>query len=229
MHAGLGLKYMLDNTYQYIKKGDIIVIAPEYPHFYGNFYFGSEELLRTVWDVNKSKIKFLNLRQAINCAPFFFKFVISKLNIIEYIDVRESDVYGINSFNQYGDVYTHWDLENRKFLVTNMIDIKSYNPKAMEGIKNFEEMTNQKGAVLYLSYPSYQDSSFDKSIEAINNVKEEYIKYGFTILGDPYRYRMADSLMFNTAYHLNKAGTDYRTLLLIEDLKKELRQSHPLE
>ena len=34
LHASLGLKYMLDNTYRYIKKGDIVVVAPEYEHFY---------------------------------------------------------------------------------------------------------------------------------------------------------------------------------------------------
>jgi hypothetical protein len=220
---------MFDNTNQYIKKGDIIVVVPEYQQFYRDFDYGSKELLRIVWDVNKSKIKLLNLRQIINCTPFVLKFAFSKLNIIEYIDEREHIIYGVNSFNQYGDVYTHWDLENQKFKTDNTIDIKSYNPKVMESIKRFEETVNQKGAVLYLSYPSYQGSSFDKSTEAINKVEEEYVKYGFTILGDSYRYRMADSLMFNSTYHLNKAGVDYRTQLLIEDLKKELERSRPLE
>jgi hypothetical protein len=33
VHAGIGLKYMLDNTIQYIKNGYIIILIPEYHHF----------------------------------------------------------------------------------------------------------------------------------------------------------------------------------------------------
>jgi hypothetical protein len=234
--ARLGLKYIFDNTNQHIKKGDIIIIMPEYQHFYkgvdwgGAYDTGSEELLRTVWDVNKSKIKLLNLTQVLNCVPFVIKFSLSKLDKNEYKEVEESDTnaYLVSSFNQYGDTYKHWGLAKRPISACT-INVKLYNPTVISSIKKFEETVLQKGAILYVSYPSYQDSSFDNSIEAIGKVKEEYIKYGFTILGNPYRYRMADSLMFDTPYHLNKNGADYRTLLLIEDLKKELSRSRPLE
>ena len=34
LHAGIGLKYMIDDISTYARKGDIIVFAPEYEHFY---------------------------------------------------------------------------------------------------------------------------------------------------------------------------------------------------
>ncbi|MCL2610007.1 MAG: hypothetical protein FWD94_08910, partial [Treponema sp.] len=65
-----------------------------------------------------------------------------------------------------------------------------------------------------------QDISFDLSVDSIKKVEEEFIKQGFTILGTPERYRMDTSLMFDSAYHLNRQGVTLRTELLIEDLKK---------
>ena len=59
------------------------------------------------------------------------------------------------------------------------------------------------------------------SQEAIRKVESEYRKHDFMVLGAPDRYRMHDSLMYDTSYHLNKTGVDYRTELLIEDLKIE--------
>ena len=213
----LGLKYMLENAYQYIKEGDIIVVMLEYQNFYLTYDYVSDALAMMILDVDKSKIKLLNLGQM----PGFFqqipKLAFSKLNPINYI-VRKG--YSPRMFNEYGDNYYHWTLGRHDFNPSGPLDVKKYDPKAMEGLKQFEEKLHQKCATLYVSYPSYQDIAFDYSVEAINKVEEEYIKHGFAILGTPRRYRMDDSLMFDSSYHLLKRGVDLRTQLLIEDLKK---------
>ena len=105
VHASIGLQHMMDNTIQFIKEGDIVVLAPEYDHFYGSFVYGSEELLRTVVDVT-----FLPLKspQVKNIYKFIPKLALSKLNPIEYFGFNESDIYSVNSFNEYGDVYTQF-------------------------------------------------------------------------------------------------------------------------
>ena len=130
------------------------------------------------------------------------------------------DVYHANAFNEYGDVFSHWDLENREFGNSESLNIKKYNYNIMKELKNFQEAMNKKGAVLYVSYPPYQDISFDLSVDSIKKVEEEFIKQGFTILGTPERYRMDSSLLFDTPYHLNREGVVLRTELLIEDLRK---------
>jgi hypothetical protein len=215
----LGLKYMLDNTSQFIREGDIVVVIPEYQHFFRDYDYGSEDLLRMVWDVDKSKIRLLSKNQIKNCFPFIFYLSLSKLNILEYLNVKKMNIYNVHSINEYGDNVAHWNMERRPFYPARMIDTALYNPKVMEGLKNFEEKVRQRGAVLFVSYPSFQDLSFDNSPDAISMIEEEYKKNGFTILGDPYRYRFDDSLMFDSPSHLNKEGTDIRTQLLIEDLK----------
>ena len=63
IHAGMGLIYMLDHSIGFIRKGDIVVISPEYDHFYGNNAYGGETLLRTIFDVNRKGIYDLRMDQ----------------------------------------------------------------------------------------------------------------------------------------------------------------------
>ncbi|MDR0682237.1 MAG: hypothetical protein LBG15_10390 [Dysgonamonadaceae bacterium] len=225
IHAGIGIKYMLENTLQYVQKGDIIVLIPEYQHFYRKWHHGSEELLRTILEINKSKIKLLSLNQIFNCIPFTGNLVLSKLDNFEYIPVEDSKtgIYEVNSFNRYGDAYLHWDMQRiDSFEPDTIMIIDEYNPKVMQEIKKYNQKFQEKGTTLFISYPSYQDISFFNSEKAIKKIEQEYITSGLIILGTPERYRMPDSLMFDTPYHLNKTGVDYRTKLLIEDIRKHI-------
>jgi hypothetical protein len=223
IHANLGIKYMLENTLQYVKKGDIIVFIPEYQHFFKEWNWGSEELLRTILDVDKSKIKLLSLKQIINCIPFAGNIVFSKFDRFEYKNYYDKGiVYSIESFNRYGDTYIHWDKQGQYIFDPDTIAYEKYNPQVMVEIKKYSLKIQKKGALLFISYPGYQDISFLNSEKAIKKVEQDYIASGFIILGTPERYKMPDSFLFNSTYHLNKTGVDYRTHLLIEDIRKQI-------
>ena len=215
IHASIGLQHMMNNTIQYVNEGDIIVIAPEYQQFFGRFVYGGEELLRTIAEVKYAPLK---INQIKNIYKFFPKLAFSKINPFNYIFVRESDVYSVNSFNEYGDQDAHWGLEQKKIVPTLGIDY-DYNPNTLKLIDDFRIRLNKKNASLYITYPSFQASSFDNNIKQIKKVQNELINSGFELLGYPKRYRMNDSLMFDTTYHLSKEGVDLRTQLLIEDIK----------
>ena len=218
----LGLKFMLDNTCQYIRESDIVVVAAEYLSFYEDHYLGNGQYLQQlVWDVDKTKIRLLTFGQIITMAKYIPNLISIKFKDLNTPNIGEVNmVYHRNAFNEYGDVYSHWDLENREFDEQESINIEKYNHKAMKKLKEFEETIHKKGAMLFISYPPYQDISFDLSIESIKKIEEEFIKQGFTVLGTPERYRMDNSLMFDSPYHLNRNGTVLRTELLIEDLRE---------
>lgn len=222
VHFSLGLKFMMANTLAYVKKGDVIVFIPEYAHFTRDFDAGSEELLRSVAEVDHSKLELLSINQKLHLIPFIPKYAFSKLLTTEYYHVEESDIYSVNSFNRYGDVFAHWNLK-RRFFLTEKKAGGVLNPDVVDGIRKFAEDVKAKGATFLVSYPGLQDISYHNIAELIAAVEKEYKKDGFTILGTPERYMMPDSLMFNTPYHLNKRGVDYRTSLLVEDLKKAIR------
>ena len=215
IHAAIGLEYMMHNTLNYIKKGDVIILAPEYYHFYGRFIYGSEELLRTVVDINPFDIIHLETEQKKNITKYLLKYSFSKFKPTEYFGFKESDIYSTNSFNEYGDVYTHWSMNQQEFPSYDTITGK-YNPNAIQLINSFRIELEKKGGILFISFPSFQASSYDKSIRQIKRVEKELMNNNFELLGTPERYRMPDSMMFNTPYHLLKIGVDYRTKLLID-------------
>jgi hypothetical protein len=221
VHFSLGLKFMMDNTLQYVKRGDLIVFVPEYAHFSRDYEAGSEELLRSVVEVDRRKMKLLSNGQIMHLIPFIPKYAFSKLMTSEYYHVEESDIYSVNSFNRYGDAYAHWNMK-RRFFLTERKTNGYLNPDVVDGIKKFAAGIRAKGAVFLVSYPCLQDISYRNIAGLIKEVEKEYKKEGYTILGTPERYMMPDSLMFNTPYHLTKAGVDHRTTLLIEDLKNHL-------
>jgi len=219
VHAFIGLDYMMDNTIKYVKEGDVIILAPEYLQFYGSMVYGGEELLRTVADLGFSKIGDLNKNQLKNVSKFLLKYSFSKFKPTEYFGFEESDVYSVNSFNQYGDVFTHWVMEQRDFRPYETIK-SDYNPHTIELMSDFRTAVEKKGASLFVTFPGYQASSYENNIANIKRVEKELIAHKFKLLGTPERYKIPDEMMFNTPYHLLKIGVDYRTKSLIEDFKK---------
>ncbi len=218
IHAGIGLIYMLNNALQYIREGDIVILIPEYEHFYGNFAYGSEELLRLIFDINTSKVKLLNAKQVIRIIPYLPKYTISKFKSKEYHNYQEDKHYSVTSFNEYGDVYTHWGLRRQVFEMARPLG-NNFNHSVINKIKMFQAEVEKKHAHFYVSFPALQDLSYMCSEEQIARVESCYLKNGFRILGTSERYMIPDSMMFNTPGHLNKKGVDYRTTMLLNDFK----------
>lgn len=219
IHASIGIKFMLDNTLDYVQNGDIIVLVPEYSHFYRSLNFGSKELMRIIFDVDLKNIKHLNIAQIANVISHLPQYSLTKFKPTEYLNVKESDVYSVNSFNQFGDTYTHWKMKQQEFAPYGKIN----DEFKLDVIKYFEEFNTalkRKGGILLVSFPGFQETSFNKSKIAIQKVNDELLKSSLMLIGTPERYKIPDSLMFNMPYHLNKQGVDYRTELLIEDIKK---------
>lgn len=223
--AAIGLIYMMDNALQYVKEGDIIILIPEYEQFYGSFSYGSEELLHLIFDINPSNIKLLKAKQLLNIIPYIPKYTISKFKPKEYSNFQETDLYGVSSFNKYGDVYSDLRSERKIFESAKPIT-KKYNKSVIKSIKKFNSEIERKKAILFVSFPDFQDLSYQTYLEQIKKIENEYNFNGLRIIGNPQRYMMPDSLMFDTPAHLIKTGVNYRTRLFIEDFKSTYRQNN---
>ena len=221
IHAALGLKYMMDNTIQYIKKGDVIILSPEYNHFYGEYVYGHEELLRTVSDIDYTSLSDLDMLQLKSISKYFLKYCFSKFKPSEYRGFYENKIYSTNSFNKYGDAYIHWDLQPLKVNPAGEI-MGAYNPNTVTLIDKFRVELERKGALLLITFPCLQEESFDNITHQIKKVEEKLVIGKFNLLSSPERYRIPDEMLYNTPYHLSKKGVDYRTYLLIQDIKKAL-------
>jgi hypothetical protein len=224
---------MMESTLPYIKTGDIVVLSAEYDQFYGDFAYGGEELLRTALDVSPSTIGSIHKDQWLNIIGYLPKYSLSKFKIKEYFydeekHNKDNEVYLVSSNNEFGDVIAHWNLKTEKIPAIKSIE-GQFNPKVLKEIKKFEKKIRKKGAILYVTYPAYQESSFKNIKNQIDKVEFELKKNNFTILGNPLRYAFNDSMHYNSVYHLTKKGLDFRTELLIKDLKRELTLLHSLK
>lgn len=219
IHASIGLIYMMDHVLPYIVPGDVVVVSPEYSHFFGKTAYGGEELLRIVLDVTPSDLNLLGPKQWANVIGYLPEFLLSKLDPDEYFDFETSGIYGIRSFNAYGDVDAHWELEHGDFLPYPEME-GSFNESVLDELSDFREKLQNIGACLWITFPGFQSASFENNRKQIMRVEAELKARQFPLLGSSERYIMSDGLMFNTPYHLVKEGVDYRTRLLIEDIRK---------
>jgi hypothetical protein len=227
IHGGLGLYYMLDNTAKYVQKGDIIVLAPEYHQFYGDFCEGNEELLRVYFDNNDAsdyfKLRSIQLKKTYTFLP---RYALSKFIGSQYTNLKTAEYYSKRAFNQYGDVTKHWDKTWSNPVVYENIDGDYFNEDVLKAVVEFSDFVKSKGATLYCTFPPYLDHSFKSGKSKIDYYEKQLHKQPLTILGRPEDYAMTPDLIFDTPYHLNKVGATKRTLLLIEDLKIQMQKDH---
>jgi hypothetical protein len=220
IHMNIGLIYMMENALPYIKSDDVVVVIPEYSQFFGNSAWGGNELLRTILDVKPKEVKNLSFKQWKNIIGFVPRYFASKLNPKEYLNVNESIIYSVNSFNKFGDEYRHWTMEKTEAIKPCVRITENLNEEVLKALIKFRDETESKKALFFISYPCFQSASYLNSKAEILRVDAILRLYQFNILGNPESYTFPDSMIFDKPYHLTKKGVDIRTLLLIEDLKK---------
>lgn len=218
----IGLKFMMDNTLEYIKNGDIILLIPEYKLFYQEVNNVSEVLTHYIFDCNKKKLKHLNIYQLINLIPHIPKYSFSKFLISSYTSYLIDDsylIYSSKSFNKFGDTYVHWSMSDRTYDILDEIN-GDFQENLLKEIVLFNEKIQERKAKLYVSFACYEERSFKNSKNKINYINTNLKKTNLSILGEPEDFMFNDSLIFNYPYHLNKKGVDHRTKLIIKQLKK---------
>ncbi|SCX82041.1 hypothetical protein [Flavobacterium caeni] len=227
IHGGMGLYYLLDNTAQYIQKGDIVVLAPEYHQFFGDFCEGNEELLRVYFD-NKNGLDFFKLRavQLKKTYPYIPRYAMSKFIPSQYFNLKTQEFYSKRAFNEYGDVNQHWGQTWPNPVVFEKIDGDYLNTDVLQAVVEFNELVKSKGATLYFTFPGYLEHSFGVGKPQIKEFEAALRKTNLTILGTPEQYIMTPDLIFDTPYHLTKEGATKRTQLLVKDLKTQMQKDH---
>lgn len=234
IHYNMGLRYMMQDILPYIGENDVIVLAPEYIHFHTEAYYGGDVLVWILFDIFPQGKKHVSCRQWQKIAFHVIKYATLKIaNIPDTIKRKfrpkpkaaAINIYGRDSFNDYGDAYIHWD--KPKEIVGCALKVsgkETVNEFVMLGIKEFQKQVQKKGAVLIMLPPPYQECSFNNEYFLINQIETKLKENNLGYLTPPSRYKFADDFIFNGAYHLNKQGVDLRTTRIIEDLRTQIRK-----
>lgn len=225
VHAGMGLKYIINDIKPYIHKGDTIILMPEYEHFYTDNFYGEMELVSVVFDLEPDSKQLLDLKQWSYLLKYLPTYSAKKIkNYIPSLFSKKNaavDIYHRNSFNTYGDAYIHWDLPSQHYLPAgkNKGDEK-VNSEVVLFLKDFNSYVKQQGAQLFIFPPVIDQTSFNHQKLIITKIAEELKNNDIAFVSEPENYMYNDTLFFNSYYHLNKNGVDKRTQQLINDLDR---------
>lgn len=228
LHAGIGLKFMIDDLFSLIGPGDILLICPEYNQFFGKLAYGGLPLTEVVTSITPEKIVRLNLPQVfavVSNIPgnmksrlqYNFSYLIHKKNPLS------DAVYSLGSFNAYGDMCRHWDLPATSYTQLSHIDDAFNTTIARRFIKQLQ-MLEEKGCRVYLCPPALSSSSYHHMEDNIEEVFRFCERAGVPFLTPARQYVLADTLCFDTPYHLTRSGTILRTQELIKDLRNYMNK-----
>ena len=225
IHAGIGLEYMVNDIKPYVKKGDIIVLIPEYEHFYKDDFYGEMELVQMVFEIEPQSKKLLNSKQWMHLLKYLPTYSAKKIkNFIPTLfnkKVEQIDIYHRKSFNAYGDAYLHWTLPDQNYLhAPKSNNIENVNNEVIVFLKEFKLYTEKNGARLLIFPPVIDKTSFNNKINIITKIAKELKNNDIAFECEPISFCYNDSLFFNSYYHLNKLGVDKRTLQLLKDLDR---------
>jgi hypothetical protein len=218
LHAGLSLKFMINEVSYLMKKGDIVVLSLEYPLYLDSF------------EPDIDLIQFAN--ELYPATKRYYHFTPKQLITARYEKFKkyfQPDIYQIDSvfnrqlFNKYGDNTGHLN----KRPLEHLIDRKPIHvieaERSISILKDFAQKCKTEDVKVFISYPPYPKTEYvGKNKERINqlDLKLRSSLPNITFLDRPEGYIFNDALFYDTVYHLNKNGREIRTTMLIRDLKK---------
>ena len=232
LYAALGTKVMLDFSRKGISEGDIVVIAPELDAQTMSMYFSSETTLQAIdddysigWRVRGADNKFSMLGA-------LWKHLGNKLEYIRDGAPNPSGVYNASSFNEYGDIIyerpsnvmdLYYDPNTIIDLSENIID-----DEFIDYLNEYIKFCEKRGATVYFSYCPINELALKpgttaESIDAFEKLLSDRINCEF--ISSIEDYILGAGYFYDTNFHLNDAGSVYRTVVLGEDIN--LARSNP--
>jgi hypothetical protein len=233
-HGGMGLRFLINDLQPYVRKGDIIVLSPEYFSFYNYQHFnGGVELVNVVFDIFPAGKKYITLDQWAYVSRYIPLYATSKIknNLLTLAKPNRGEAmnngpYGRHSFNQYGDSYIHWTMDPIPFESYAVCSGKEkVYTEVVEYIGEFRDYVASKGARFLILPPVIEDISFQHQKPLIDKITRTMKDFDLPLMASSDRYALPRDCFFDFPYHCNFKGVQKRTALVIEDLHAFLQKS----
>lgn len=219
LHAGIGLRYMLREARLYLKANDVLVVVPEYNQF--TDYYGSAALANML--IQTGRWSEFSLYDGWDTYSSYF---CSKVYVPYFLKLlsggSKKDMYADNpeSYDEKGDYIGHLNQPRR--IVPRLLFAERPSAEIIkEIVKELHLFENDGVKVLFIP-PCYAETCYNMSEVNIDETVTKLQEEGRAFDVSPKRYCLADTLFWNTAYHLSAEGRDVRTDLIIADIRKAL-------
>ena len=226
LHAGIGIKYILQDCYQYVSENDIVILQMEYSNFFNGGDGSAETLQGLMAATNWRNFWKLNLHQQFIIGMGVIQQSYSNLNKL-LSSTKQKDTRGTKSkvyryvadgFNEYGDEESHWYLEsdNPKIDENKVENNGQIDPGFVNWLQKTLKRFEEKGVIVILLPPVTINS------ESIND-GISHIGYQYVV--EPREMVLADSCYYNAVYHVNREGVIQNTSKIISILKDNIHMS----
>jgi hypothetical protein len=234
LHGTFGLKTSLNIVEEYVRKGDIIVLIPEYSYFdISENMYGSDDILADFIEINPANIQYIDRHKWVNLPLIALNILERKIErqlTLLFVDSLSRGVYARSSFNSSGDAIGHLG-----YASLNPSDILDYDalPKALglrtdsfQILEEFQQKMINKGGVVLFDFPSFRMQNCKTTgLKKLKNFLLTFKAHTtIPILSTPYDRCYPDNYFFNTEYHLNAMGRLLRTQQVIKSLSLALNK-----
>lgn len=227
LHAGLGLKFIIDDIDEYLLRGDTVVVCPEYSHFYGKAAYGEPSTSPILADYRHDMLAKCNIEQMMPIVQGLPKVFIGRMQVLKkklkkaILGDRPQTVYEYrkSGFNEYGDEVSHWALKSDHAKIGVSKITGDFNEDFYQYFLSVVERWEQRGVCVIMMPPAIYHKQYDICKEQIQYLSKRLQADCYPFHAETSLFAYPDSLMFNTSYHINKKGVDKRTADVITALR----------
>lgn len=228
LHAGLGMKLIINDIDEYLKEGDIVVFCPEYNHFFGEAD-GDNKNVIGLFRIRPQIILKCSMKQLGYIMKGVPKIVTGRLFNLCMKSIGKGNGntvpkntgtyrYCMSGFNEYGDEVSHLMLKS---------DNENIKYKALDGafdesfyryfIKKIEKWERHEISVIMMP-PAIYDKEFNVNRTKISHLTRRLSESGHPFRARPECFSYPRTMMYNTSYHVNKKGMETRVNTVIQIL-----------
>jgi hypothetical protein len=216
------MRFLLDDAATYLHDGDILIIAPEYVHFYGSAYGEDAGLLTAAISAYPEKYKLLNWKQKRTYYTGYFSLLKSAILSINKIHEEKS------SMNEFGDNPGTWyHKANQVYSLTRYKITQPFDSTYMhEFIQKINEIEKKNKVVIIP--PVIVETGYEMTQKQIDEVTQYLSSHEHPFLALPIEHVISDTCMYEPSiYHVNKPGVDAFTGKVIEELRPIVQKFLP--
>jgi hypothetical protein len=232
----LGLDFMLREVEPDVRRGDIVVVSPEYQLFTERIK-GTPEGLWRVIEPRPANLRYLQPREIaemldqglVHRAGDAIRLVLARPSqLFDFNRIAPEEVYQRKSFGPSGDMVAHLGLASSPARpeAFNFSFASNSWRKAIGRLNEFQTACLRKGARAYFSHSPLHEVSFQRRRSALEALEEELrLRLKMRILDAPEEMAFPGDQIFDNYTHLNTAGIARRSRLVATRLKQALERS----
>ena len=239
LHAGLGLQFYLDVAAKYARRGDTVILAPEYSLF-STLVLPDKQCAQKLMRQSSE-----GFAQLLTLEGFDFKELIDNFALPEiasqmqagmkrYDDARvvkqrknalKPGTYSRLNFNRHGDFVGHHGLPQAEVIphLDNQyyFNSKKY-AKSTAAINKCAATLKAKGVKMFLAYQPITSPTYERSRPEMDKI-HEFLKANLDIpvLHEPQEVSYDVSCFFDTSIHLNESAKRERTKVLASAIQRQ--------